>query len=632
MSTVVVSTDCESDNNNNVEEQGLADPKVQRGGFFTELRRRKVIRVALTYGIVGFAVIEAADIIVGAIDLPPQFVAFVIVTILLGLPVAIVLAWSYDIVPDAAVRDAESAQVRVNRPSGPAVQVLKAVTAVVVVLIIGYSWFELNGDSPEESATVGVQYVDSVAVMPLDNLTGDSQYDHFATGITEEIITHLARIPPLKVISRHSVEAVDKQGLTVPQIASILGVRHVIEGSVQLNGDTLQVTLQHINAETDAHAWAEKFQGSVENPIGVQEEVARLVTGLVVERIPGTQMPAFRSHVNLGPGQDAYLDGRRFLGQRTSKGLNSAIESFTEAIELDNNHAPAHAALASAYALSLIYRYDIGIDGYEAAARSMAHAEQALQLDSNLAAGYAARGFLGVYINRPAEAIAADFERAAQLQPNAASIPSWRSLSLARLGKTQEALAEAARAVDLDPLAPSRQVAVASISFELGNFDDAIAAGRMATTLEPRMIRGRALEARSMILSGRADSCAKMILGPHRVLRATCLEANGQTTEANAIIDKVLQDIRDRKAKVAGFTEVTTYEDLSVLFARRGDAKMALFWAARAYSKSPTGIEPRLLQSGFFDAVREDPNFSASIYAIQQGLYDRVVGDSQTVL
>jgi hypothetical protein len=123
-----------------------------------------------------------------------------------------------------------------------------------------------------------------------------------------------------------------------------------------------------------------------------------------------------------------------------------------------------------------------------------------------------------------------------------------------------------------------------------------------------------------------------MILGPHRVLRATCLEANGQVSEANAIIEKVLDDVRNHKAKVAGYTEVTAYEDLSAHFAWRGDAKKALFWAARAFSKSPTGIEPRLLRSEFYEPVRGDADFSASIYAIQQGLYDRVVGDSQTVL
>jgi len=499
-----------------------------------------------------------------------------------------------------------------------------AIAGAAAVLALGSSWFEMEEKPAPEAPNFGVRYVDSVAVMPFDNLTGDSQYDHLGIGITEEIITQLAGIRPLKVISRHSVEAVDRQNLTIPQVASALGVRHIIEGSVRLEGDTLRISLQHINAETDSHTWTETFQGSIRNPIAVQEEVARLVTDRIVEMIPGISQPAYSSHVNLGPGQEAYLSGRRYLGQRTSDGLNKAIEQFVRAIELDPEHAPAYADLASAYALTLIYRYDIGMSGYEAAARSMAYAERALKLDANLAAGYAARGFLGVYINRPAADVAADFDRAAELQPNAASIPSWRALSLARLGRTEEALSEAARAVELDPLAPSRHVAVASISFEMGRFDDAVAAGRMATTLEPRMIRGRALEARSMILDGRAASCAKLILGPHRVLRATCLELNGQAAEAETIVDTVLTDIAGGNTKSAGFTEVTNYEDLAVLYALRGDAQSALTWAERAFSLSPTGIEPRLLKSAMFDAVRDDQGFSTSIEAIRSGIYDRV--------
>lgn len=597
-----------------------------------ELRRRKVIRVAVTYAVVGFAVIEAADIIVDAINLPAQFVAFVIVTIFLGLPVAIVLAWSYDVVPDSAVREAASADVEMRRPPSPVVRVLQAIVAVAIVLILGYSWFEISSEPPAEGRSASVRYIDSVAVLPLDNLSGDSQYDHLGIGITEEIITHLARIPQLKVISRHSVEAVDEQNLTIPQIGTVLGVHHVIEGSIRVSGSTLRITLQHVDTETDAHAWAENFQGSITNPIEVQEIVARLATSRVVDMIQGIEQPIYASHIELGPGQQAYIEGQRFLGQRTSEGINEAIDNLQKAIELDQEHASAYAALASAYALSLIYRYDIGIDGYEAAARAAAFAERALQLNSNLAAGYAARGLLGIYIGQSPDAIAADFERAAQLQPNAASIPSWRALSLAQMGMIDEALAEAARAVELDPLAPSRRIAVASISFELGRFDDAITAGRMATTLEPRMIRGKVLEARSMLLSGRAEECANMILGPHRVLRATCMEASGQDIEAGNIIDKALNDIRAERAAFPGYTEVVTYEDLAVFYARRGDAKSTLAWVARAFSQSPTGIEPRLLNSSLFDLVRDDANFSESVDAIQKTLYDRVQFDSREYL
>jgi adenylate cyclase len=599
-------------------------------GIFAELKRRKVIRVAIVYGVVGFAIMEAADIMVTALGLPPEFITFVVAAIILGYPIAMVLAWSYDVVPNADVREAENAEIASDKKAGIAkFSPFRIIVTLGIAASVALNWYQMQTRQPVVLHSSAVTYVDSLAVMPLDNLTGDPAFDHLGIGITEEIITHLARIPPLKVISRHSVQAVAAQNLTTPQIANALGVRHVIEGSVRLGGENFIVTLQHINAESDAHIWAETFRGSVENMIGLQEDVARQVTSRVVLMIPGISQPNMTTHVNLGPGQEAYLAGKRWLGQRTPEGLARSIESFTRALQLDPTYAPAYADLASAYALVLSYRYDIGIDGYTLAARSLAMSDRANELDPNLAAGYATRGLLGAMINRPAANVAADFDRAATLQPNAASIPSWRARSLAENGNTEEAFSEARRAVDLDPLAPGRHIAVANISFQLGRFDEAIAAARMATTLEPRLVRGRAIEARSLLLNGEAERCAGMILGPHRVLRAVCLAESGRLAEAQAIVDKVLEDDRKGKAKDEDYSEAITYADLSLYYATRSNAESALFWAAKAYSVSPAGLDIRVIESAFFDPVRDDKNFSSSIAAIRSDLFARVQRDSE---
>jgi serine/threonine-protein kinase len=612
----------------------LGNPGHDLGNLLTELRRRKVVRVAVVYGIVAFAVMQVADIMVPALNLPEQFVTFVVATALLGYPIAIVLAWSYDVVPDAVARQAEETvgnpETTVDDRQPGLVTGFRIVVVLGILTVAVLAWMQYESTTSVPAERRPLVYIDSVAVMPLDNLTGDANFDHVGIGITEEIITHLARIPPLKVISRHSVQAVSGQDLTIPQLANALGVRHVIEGSVRLDGAGLRVTLQHINAETDAHVWAESFRSESDDVNALQEDVARQVSSRIVTMIPGLSQPNEKSHVNLGPGQKAYLRGKRWLGQRTSEGISKAIDSFAEAIELDPAYAPAYADLSSAYALALSYRYEIGMDGYTIAARSLAMAEKSLELDPNLATGYAARGYLGALIDRPAAAVAADFDRAANLQPNAASIPSWRTRSLAELGEIDEALSEAGRAVDLDPLAPGRHIALAELSLQLGNYDDAIAAAKIATTLEPRQIRSRAVEARALLLSGRADECANLSLGPHRVLRATCLDAMGREEDGRAIIADVLSDLRSNSMTqaAAGYSLVITYEDLAIDFAWRGDAKKALEWAALAYGKSPVGLEIRVLESGLFDAVRDDPRFAQTIDEIRGGLYDRVRRDS----
>jgi len=510
-------------------------------------------------------------------------------------------------------------------------KVIRVAVVYGIVVLAAVAWMRYQSSTALPPARPALAYIDSVAVMPLVNLTGDPNYDHVGIGITEEIITHLARIPPLKVISRHSVQAVSGQNLTVPQLANALGVRHIIEGSVRLDGDRLRITLQHINAETDAHIWAESFRAKSADVIALQVDVARQVSSRIVLMIPGMPQPSENSHVDLGPGQKAYLQGERWLGQRTANGVEKAIESFAEAIELDAGYAPAYANLSTAYALALFYRYEVGMDGYAMAARSLAMAERALDLDPNLAVGYAARGYLGALIGQSAAAVAADFDRAATLQPNAASIPSWRARSLAQMGEFDNALAEAGRAIDLDPLAPGRHIALAELSLQLGQYDQAIAAARMATTLEPRQIRSRAIEARAMLLSDRAGKCASLSLGPHRVLRATCLDAMGDNTAGRAIVSETLASLRNGSMTQpqAGYSAVITYEDLAIDYAWRGDAKKALEWAAFAYAKSPVGLEIRVLESALFDAVRDDPEFSRTISEIRGGIYDRVLRDSE---
>jgi TolB-like protein/tetratricopeptide (TPR) repeat protein len=513
----------------------------------------------------------------------------------------------------------------------PGVSPFRAISIAAIIVIAVVTWYEFRPMAPPLPQSSRSQYIDSVAVLPLDNLTGDSSYDHIGIGITEEIITHLAKIPPLKVISRHSVQAAAAQRLTTPQIANALGVRHVIEGSVKIDGDQIRVTLQHINAETDAHLWAENLGGPLSEMIQVQQTIADFVTTKIVDMIPGLTAPTMSSHLDLGPGQKAYLEGKRWMGHRTVEGINNAIHFFEASLDIDPDYAPANADLASAYALALSYRYDIDVDGYTIAARAMSLSDKAIALDPNLAAGYAARGLLGIQIGHSPEAIAADFDRAEQLSPNSASNPSWRSLAQAQLGNTEEAFAEATRAVDLDPLAPARQIALANVAFQLKRYDEAISAARIATAQEPRLIRGHAIEARSHLLNGNPEECSDLLLSAYRALRATCLEASGRPEDAGKIIAGLLDDVDEFRISEPDYTEVITFEELATYYAYIGDAKKSQEWLVRSFAASPAGIEFRVLDSELFERVRNDHDFDAAVSAIRADLYGMVRRLSETL-
>lgn len=193
--------------------------------LFRDLKRPKVILVVAAYGVFALAVILATRLLVPAFDLPESLVTFITAAALLGYPVATVLAWSSDIVPygddgraAAAASPAGDSPVRVSRNG------LRLVVAIGILVLASVAWMQYRSENALPPARPALAYIDSVAVMPLDNLTGNPNYDHIGIGITEETITHLARIPPLKVISRHSVDAVSGQNLTVPQLANALGV------------------------------------------------------------------------------------------------------------------------------------------------------------------------------------------------------------------------------------------------------------------------------------------------------------------------------------------------------------------------------------------------------------------------
>ena len=505
----------------------------------------------------------------------------------------------------------------------------RIILVVAAVAVIVFVWRENSGNGLAPIRPTGIRYLDSVAVMPIENRTGDASLDHIGVGIAAAITTQLARMAPLKVISHHSARAVSQQDLTLAQLGNALNVRHIIRGTISLDAETLSVDLQQFNTETDARVWAEKVDGPVTDVAGLQESVAQFATGKFVESIPGLTLPQFSQQDESVVGQEAWLAGRRWLGDRTVEGLTNAIQQFELAIEQNPGYAPAYADLSSAYALSIFYRYNVGVDAYTLAAQSLAFAEHAIALDENLAAGYAARGYIGALVGRAGTEVEFDFERAATLQPNAASIPSWRARSLALLGHYEEAVAEASRAIDLDPLAPARHIALAELSLQLGRYEQAIASAKMATALEPRIIRSRAIEARALLLHGNPQRCAAMPLGPHHVLRATCLKLSGQSEEADAMIEETLADIRNKTLRVDGSTEVVVFEDLAIYYALRGEAENAMFWSARAYAASPAGLEIRVLESALFDKVRDDLAFAESIAGIRADLYARVRRDSE---
>jgi eukaryotic-like serine/threonine-protein kinase len=472
-------------------------------------------------------------------------------------------------------------------------------------------------------AAGGAADVASVAVLPFDNLTGNASDRYLSDGMTEEVIGQLAQVQGLKVISRTSTEALKGTHLTLRQIADTLGVRHILEGSVRHAGNRIRVAVDLIDATTDAHVWASTYQRDLSDVFAVQEEIARNVADSLVSAV-GVRRPVGRVSRTEHPGAyEAYLKGRALMYRRTREGIRGALEQFQQAIAEDSAYAPAYAGLASVYRLWIWYAYP-GTEFYEADGRALAAADRAIVLDPDLAESYAARGLILTHAWAPAQGIVADFKRALELRPNSAEIHQWYAQFLSREGRNGEALAQAERAVSLDPLSPGARVALSLEALASRHYDMASQEAARTLALEPSLMRAREFQALGDLLSGNADRCATASLGPYVGVGALCLYSLGRVQEAARLADSLRAEFPAGTPGDSIFSPAITARGLAEYYAWTGSAEQSLAWLERAYAISSSGEEMRVIASGLYDKVRNDPRFKAGLQRIRSQIYDRV--------
>lgn len=475
------------------------------------------------------------------------------------------------------------------------------------------------------AATVGPEadFQASIAILPLDNRTGDAVFDTLAGGMVDELISRLSRIRGLKVISRQSVQELEGLSLTLAQVADTLKVDHILQGTAvpHQGGSRIQVRLLQVKGETEL--WQNDYSVDRTNRMRAVEEISDEVGAALLEELPALSL---RSTVRItdSPGYVSYLAGSRLLNNRTREGLTRAVDAFHAAISLDSAFAPAFAGLSSAYALSITYRYDIGVDAYSAAGLALKAASEAVRLDPDLAEGYAARGYISSLSLAPAQLVHADFARALELQPNAPNVAAWYANLLIREGYYDQALAEAQRAVELDPLSPARRTGLALEALRARDYRLVIEQARAALSLEGGVVLPMSIQGLALVLSGRAEECLDLDMGPHAGIRALCLHALGRVEEAMAIADSLRAALLSGGLVSPEYTNVVAAGDLAAYLAWAGYPDRAMPWIHRAYALSPSGIDPRVLESGVFDNLLARTEMRREVADIRDRIWPRV--------
>jgi len=473
--------------------------------FLAELKRRRVGRVAIAYLAIAWAVTEASSVILPALRVPEWTVTFVVVFLLIGFPIAMILAWVFDVGPQGIERTEPSRDL----PAGSQLKVRLAFAVAVLVLMAGLGYLLYERGFGRANAH---QAHSSIAVLPFTNLSGDAARDFFSDGMSEELLNLLARVPGLKVASRTSSFAYKGRNVDIREVGRELGVETVLEGSIRQSGDQVRITAQLIDAESGFHLWSETYDRRLEDIFRVQDEIAAMIVSkLRIELAPQEQQMAVRDKA---PTQNVeayelYLQGRAVWKRRGEENLTRAIDLFQRALGLDPGFARAHAALASAYVVMPGYTREEG-DETKFLPLAVASARQALSIDPNIGEAHAVLAQINAERGNLLDA-ESGFFFAISLEPNEATPHHWYSLLLSRVGRLNLSLDQARKAQELDPTSPVLAANLAGMYLMLGEDEQALRFSKLAADLGLSKKQG-GIESAVAMRRGQWDEARRLIV------------------------------------------------------------------------------------------------------------------------
>src|SRR6184192_977285 len=425
--------------------------------FLTELKRRKVYRVAVAYAIVAWLLIQAASILFPTFEAPPWVMKVFVTAVILGFPVALILAWAFELTPEGIRRAEEVAPRESKTPrAGRKWTAIIVMAAVLAAALFAFQFARTRSSPPAELSKqiAPAEGMDkSIAVLPFENLSSDKENAFFAQGIQDEIITTLSKISGLRVISRTSTARYNSAPENLPEIARQLRVSNMLEGSVQKAGDRVHINVQLIQADTDAHLWAQSYDRQLTDIFSVEAEVAKSIA----DSLQATLSPQEKARVETKPTTNAdayvlYLRGREYQTRPDNllQDFRSAINLYDQAIKLDPKFALAHARLSTT--ASNVYHFYEPTETW----KEKAHAEalESLRLQPNLGEGHLALGLYHYYMESDYEAALRELGLAAEALPNDGDVGLYTAAVERRRGKWTQAIAAYQHAEQVDPRNP----------------------------------------------------------------------------------------------------------------------------------------------------------------------------------
>jgi serine/threonine-protein kinase len=570
--------------------------------FFAELKRRNVYKVAIAYAVVGWLLIQVATQVFPFFEIPNWAVRLVILLIALGFPLALMIAWAFELTPEGIKRTEldDAAPQRSRRGVWMAVVVVAAMLSLGLFFLGRYTARNATARKGEMATAK------SIAVLPLVNTSGDPGNEYFSDGLSEELIAVLAKIPELKVIGRSSSFFFKGKSGDSAAIGQKLGVANLIEGSVRKQGDRVRIVAELISAADGRSLWSETYDRELKDVFAVQAEIAKSVAEQMKVKLLGeTVRPDAAGSSENPAAHNAALQSDFYFQQQTAESMRQAIAFLQEATRLDPNYALAYAKLAQAwrqYAAS--FSTEAPDDTAKAYGQARRAADMAVSLAPDLVETRMAVGLLAMNPDLDFRAAEKEFRRVLQSAPSAAAAKNALSMALLAQGRLTEAEQSCREAISLDPLLTTSRYNIGRVAVGMGRYKEAEELFRKGIEIQPHASRFHSYLVILDILQNRpAQAMANAQLESEGFWRDYALNLAQQAQSDRSTADAMLKDFIARYSNNGPF-------QIAVLYAIRKEPDEMFQWLETAYATRDSGLT-QLAVTPFFLPYVNDARFVA---------------------
>jgi TolB-like protein/Tfp pilus assembly protein PilF len=563
--------------------------------LFAELRRRNVFRAGAFYIAATWALAQGISQLGPAIGFPDWTTRWFLVAAVIGFPFWIAFAWFFEFTPEGIKREREvESDESITHHTGRKLDfAIIGVLVIAVVLLITDRFVLHHGVNADASIAVSAQ---SIAVLPFVNMSDDKSNEFFSDGISEELLNLLAKIPQLQVTARTSSFAFKGKETGIPEIARVLHVANVLEGSVRKSGNAVRITAQLIRAGTDTHLWSQTYDRKLDDIFAIQDEIA----ADVVKQLKVTLLGAAPKARTTDPEAYAlYLQAKQLGRQHTAEAFQQSDALYRKVLAIDPHYAPAWAELAANFSREAGQGLLSNKEGF---AQAREAATKALAIDPDYAPAHARLGFIAMYGDNDLAAAAEHFKRALALDPADLDVLRTSAVLLGSLGRLDDALALEEALVRRDPVNVTALFNLGIYQRSVGLLDAAIASFRTVLSLAPGRGIAHANLATALLLKGDARrALAEIEQEKSEVWKMIGLPLAYHALGRKADSDAALA------ALIAKYDKDWSF-NIAYIYAYRGEADPAFEWLDKAVAYGDPGLA-EIVTEHLFDKIRTDPRW-----------------------